>query len=93
MTDNIKDLYEKLNITMIDKDELNKIVKDRLDFGFDSIYFRYAAAIDELGLLKEERERRIGKSFNREAWTSSHKQHFYCALEQLLQAHKIEDNN
>jgi hypothetical protein len=89
MTDNTKDLYEKLNVTIINKDELNKIIKDRMDFGFDSIYFRYAAAIDELAILKEEHARRSGNyPFNRETWANNQKQHFYCALEQLLQAHK-----
>jgi hypothetical protein len=92
MTDDIKDLYKKLNITMIDKDELNKIVKDRIDFGFDSIYFRYAIAIDELAILKEERARNNCQSFNREVWANSQKQHFYHILEQFSQAHKMENN-
>ena len=45
----IKEIYNK---TTIDRDTLNIIIKDRLDFGFDSIYFRYATARDELATLK-----------------------------------------
>ena len=44
------------NKTTIDKDTLNIIIKDRLDFGFDSIYFRYAATRDELATLKARYE-------------------------------------
>ena len=39
------DLEKKLNVTMVDKDELRQVCKDRLDFGFDSIYFRYASIV------------------------------------------------
>jgi hypothetical protein len=92
MTNDIKDLYEKLNVIMVNKDDFNKIVKDRIDFGFDSIYFRYAIAIDELAILKEERARNNCQSFNREVWANSQKQHFYHILEQFSQAHKMENN-
>lgn len=33
-------MIDKLNKVSIDRDQLNEICKDRLDFGFDSIYFR-----------------------------------------------------
>ena len=85
MTDKAQEIREKLNKVMIDKDIYNKVIKDRLDFGFDSIYFRYAEVCDELATYKakvnhsdpiEERKNMNGR-----------KMHFYEALEQLLMAH------
>lgn len=71
----------------------NKVCKDRLDFGFDSIYFRYAAVIEELSWFKEKEALREGKNFNRNNWKETRLQHFYGCLEQLLQAHVEEDKN
>lgn len=85
MTDKAQEIREKLNKVMIDKNIYNKVIKDRWDFGFDSIYFRYAEVCDELAVYKakvnhsdliEERRSMDGK-----------KMHFYEALEQLLMAH------
>ena len=71
------------NIKIITKEDYEKLCKDRMDFGFDSIYFRYATAIDELRELKEKVE---GRNFH--IWAQQSKMHFYETLEQLLQAHK-----
>lgn len=84
MDKKIKDMYDKLNIITIHRDDYNTIIKDRLDFGFDSIYFRYAEAIIELSFLKEVEERRQGRDFNRKSWTNTKLMHFYNCLEQLL---------
>jgi hypothetical protein len=74
----------------VDREELEKVCKDRLDFGFDSIYFRYAEVCDELAAYMaradhidpvEARHRMNGR-----------KMHFYQALEQLLHAHEQEDD-
>ena len=70
---------------MIDIDE---ILKDRLDFGFDSIYFRYAEAIMELSFLKDVEAKRSGRDFNREMWAQGKLMHFYNTLEQLTHAHE-----
>ena len=84
----IKDILERAEV-LVDRKELDKVVKDRLDFGFDSIYFRYAEACDELAAYMaradhidpvEARHRMNGR-----------KMHFYQALEQLVQAHPKED--
>ena len=32
--------------------DYERISKDRLDFGFDSIYFRYAEVVEELSWMK-----------------------------------------
>ena len=64
------------------------ILKDRLDFGFDSIYFRYAEAVIELSFLKDMEARRNGKDFNREVWAQGKLSHFYNTLEQLTHAHE-----
>ena len=80
----IKDILERAEV-IVDRKELDKIIKDRLDFGFDSIYFRYAEVCDELAAYQsvvdhvpahEARKRMNGR-----------KMHFYQALEQLVQAH------
>lgn len=92
MDKKIKDMYDKLNIITINRDDYNTIIKDRLDFGFDSIYFRYAEAITELSFLKEVEARRQGRDFNRKSWTDTKLMHFYDALEQLVHAHEKGDN-
>ena len=71
------------NIKIITKEDYEKLCKDRMDFGFDSIYFRYAIAIDELRELKEKVE---GRSYY--TWAQQSKGRFYKTLEQLVQAHK-----
>lgn len=84
-------MVEKLNKVYVDRDELNQICKDRLDFGFDSIYFRFAEMCDELAVYKarvehtdpiEEKRRMNGR-----------KQHFYMTLEQLVHAHEQPEDN
>lgn len=80
----IKERLERKEV-VVDRKELDKVIKDRLDFGFDSIYFRYAEVCDELAAYQsvvdhvpahEARKRMNGR-----------KMHFYQALEQLVQAH------
>ena len=86
----IKDILERAEV-VVDRKELDKIVKDRLDFGFDSIYFRYAEVCDELAAYQsvvdhvpahEARKRMNGR-----------KMHFYQALEQLVHAHPEREDN
>ena len=85
-----KRMFDKLNTITLNKDDYNAIIKDRLDFGFDSIYFRYAEAITELSFLKDIEARRSGKDFNREVWAQGKLMHFYNTLEQLTHAHEEE---
>lgn len=89
MTDYTKKLKEKLDVVTISRDDFDALCKDRLDFGFDSIYFRYAAALDELAVYKAIVERidpvQARKQLNHQ------KMHFYNALEQLLHAHDQEE--
>ena len=86
MTNKAKKIVESMNMIIVDKQDFQTINKDRLDFGFDSIYFRYAEVCDELALYKaivehsnplDEKERMRHK-----------KMHFYTALEQLVRAHE-----
>ena len=73
---------------------MNRLSKDRLDFEFDSIYFRYSEVIEELSWLKELEARRNGDmTFNRKHWSETKRMHFYSCLEQLLCAHEREDKN
>ena len=73
--------------------DYEKISKDRLDFGFDSIYFRYAEVVEELSWMKLKEERSNGNMrFDRKCWADGKKMHFYNCLEQLLQAHSQEED-
>ena len=85
MDKKVKEMYDKLNTVRLSHDDYNMILTDRLDFGFDSIYFRYAEVCDELAVYKaklnhtdpvQERKNMDGK-----------KMHFYKTLEQLIHAH------
>ena len=92
MTDYAKSLKDKLDIVTLSREDFNAICKDRLDFGFDSIYFRYSEAIEELSWFKEAEARRNGNmNFNRKNWCDTRRQHFYMCLEQLTHAHEQED--
>ena len=81
----LKDIYDKLNIITIPKEDYNKIIKDRMDFGFDSIYFRYAEVCDELAVYKSRVHGTKPDEEYKAIWPR--KQRFYDALEQLLMAH------
>ena len=89
MTDYAKNLKDKLDVVTLNREDFNTICKDRLDFGFDSIYFRYAEALDELAAYKAIVERIDPVQARKQL--SYRKQHFYMALEQLLHAHDQED--
>lgn len=80
---------EDPNVT-ISKEEHQKLVTERLAFGFDSIYFRYAAVIDELARYKAKDPANAGKDFSN--WANCQKMHFYNVLEQLTGAHDLEDS-
>ena len=86
-----KDMYDRLNIITISKKDYNKIIKDRLDFGFDSIYFRYAEICDELAAYKSRVHGTQADVEQRAMW--ARKQHFYDALEQLLMAHQKDEKD
>lgn len=88
MTEQTERIKKTLNTVTVDGDKLNQLCKDRLDFGFDSIYFRYSEAIEELSYFKEKEAHRSGEHyFDRKHFCDSRKMHFYQVLEQLLQAH------
>ena len=92
MTDYAKSLKDKLDIVTLSREDFNTICKDRLDFGFDSIYFRYSEVVEELSWFKEAEARRNGNmNFNRKNWCDTRRQHFYMCLEQLTHAHEQED--
>lgn len=86
-----KRIKEKLDVVRISREDYNTLVKDRLDFGFDSIYFRYSEAIEELSYYKEKEAYKECTHFDRKHWANGCKMHFYNALEQLLQAHVQEE--
>ena len=90
MTNDVKAIKKILDVSTIPNDTLNQLIKDRLDFGFDSIYFRYAEICDELAMYKSIVEH---TNPTQEKKNMFHKKmHFYEALEQLVHAHE-EDND
>lgn len=91
MTDYAKNIKDKLDVVTLRKEDFNELAKDRIDFGFDSIYFRYSEIVEELSWYKETEARRAGTNFNRKHWCDSKRMHFYNCLEQLMHAHEPED--
>lgn len=89
MNDYVKNIREKLDVITMTREDANQLCKDRLDFGFDSIYFRYAEICDELAAYKAK----VNKTdpLHERQVISHRKMHFYQALEQLLHAHEAED--
>ena len=92
MTDYARNIKDKLDVVTLRKEDFNELAKDRIDFGFDSIYFRYSEAIEELSHLKEQEARRAGEHFDRKRFCDARKMHFYQCLEQLLRAHEGDNN-
>lgn len=90
MTEYAKKMKEKLDVVTVSRDDFDALCKDRLDFGFDSIYFRYAEALDELAAYKAIVERIDPVQVRKQL--SHRKMHFYNALEQLLHAHDQEED-
>lgn len=86
----IKEILERAEV-VVDRKELDKIVKDRLDFGFDSIYFRYAEVCDELAAYMTRADH-IDPVEARHHM-NGRKMHFYQALEQLVQAHPEREDD
>lgn len=91
MTDYARNLKEKLDTVHMPRETFDELCKDRLDFGFDSIYFRFAEVCDELAAYKA---RFNGTNAVDERAKMNHrKAHFYMTLEQLVHAHPKEDEN
>ena len=86
MTDYAKKMKEKLDVVTVSRDDFDALCKDRLDFGFDSIYFRYAEICDELALYRSIVEHT--SPIDERRHMSGRKMHFYNTLEQLLRAHE-----
>lgn len=78
------------NDIIIPRKDVEEIIKDRLDFGFDSIYFRYSEVVEELSWYKEKEALRAGTNFNRRNFCEQRRMHFYNTLEQLIHAHPIQ---
>jgi hypothetical protein len=91
MTEQAKKIRDRLNMTYVNNDVLNQVIKDRSDFGFDSIYFRYAEVCDELAAYKSAYERTNPVEERRNM--NCRKMHFYETLEQLIHAHEEINND
>ena len=89
MNDYAKLIKDKLDVVTIDRTDFNVLCKDRLDFGFDSIYFRYAEALDELAAYKAIVEKIDPMQARKQLLCR--KMHFYNTLEQLVHAHDQEE--
>lgn len=82
----------KNKIMPIERQELDKLLSQRINFAFDSLYFRYAMAIDELARYKEEENRRNGSCANIKRWADSQKMQFYKVLDEILEPYPKENN-
>lgn len=89
MTETSKRIKETLDSVYVNRKQLNELCKDRLDFEFYSIYFRYAEVCDELAVYMA----RVDHIDPIEAHhkMNNRKLHFYQFLEQLTQAHIKEE--
>ena len=89
MIETIKDLAKASDMIVVEKKDIQTLLQDRLDFGFDSLYFRYAELCDELAAYKS---RLNGTDPVKEMCAmAGRKQHFYKTLEQLVHAHDQEE--
>lgn len=75
-----------INNIYLDRESYNRLVQDRNDFAFDSIYFRYAIIRDELARLKAKCESHDWDTEHARA--EADKRHFYNCLEQWTCAHE-----
>lgn len=82
-----EELKNKLDVIVINRDQLNKILLERINFAFDSLYFRYAMAIKELGEYKEREALKEGRHFSRKTWEDGQYMLFYNVLKEILEAH------
>lgn len=73
---------------IVEVQDIDKIAKDRLDFGFDSIFFRYSELCDELAMYKASINHT--DPIKERTHMNWRKMHFYEALEQLTNAHEEE---
>ena len=87
----VKKGEEPITKAQVDIKELDQIKKDRLDFGFDSIYFRYAEALDKLAMYQAIVEKTDPIQARKKL--IHRKMHFYNTLEQLLHAHDQEEDH
>lgn len=71
----------------INEKDLDRLEKDRLHFGFDSIYFRYSEAVDEAAMWKAKANRTLLEDELKSAKIK--KMHFYSTLEQLMRIHEV----
>ena len=85
MDKELRKMYDKLNTVTLNRDDYDMILTDRLDFGFDSIYFRYAEVCDELAVYKAKLDHTDPVQERKNL--DSRKMHFYYTLEQLVHAH------
>ena len=80
---------ENKKIVTTEVKNIDEVLKDRLDFGFDSIYFRYAEVCDELAMYKVLYEHLTPSEAKMRM--NSQKMHFYNTLEQLIHAHPNQE--
>lgn len=89
MIETMKELANATDMVVVEKKDVQTLLKDRLDFGFDSLYFRYAELCDELAAYMS---RLNGTDPVKEMRAmASRKMHFYNTLEQLVHAHDQEE--
>ena len=92
MSDNKEKILEKLNVTTVNNDIWNRILSERLNYAFDSLYFRFALAIKELGEYKQKEAVANNEKFLRKKWESAQMMNFHQTLEKLSENYKKENS-
>lgn len=88
----MSDIKGKLNVTTVNNDIWNKILIERLNYAFDSLYFRFALAIKELGEYKQKEAVANNEKFLRKKWESAQMMNFHQTLEELSENYKKENS-
>lgn len=88
----MSDIKEKLNVTTVNNDIWNRILSERLNYAFDSLYFKFALAIKELGEYKQREAVANNEEFHRKKWVSVQLMNFHQTLEELSEGYKKENS-
>ena len=63
MTETAQRIKDRLNVVQVDKDELNKLIDERNDWGYDALCMRFEQIVNELVYYKatsqEAKEKRL----------------------------------
>lgn len=93
MSDNKEKILEKLNVTTVNNNIWNRILSERLlNYAFDSLYFRFALVVKELGEYKQIEAVANNEKFHCKKWIDAQLMSFHQTLEELSENYKKENS-